>query len=83
MKHFLGWIKHWKSIQSMSIHYSAKVIIDSKHKGDCLRGLNKYNEALPWLDKALTIDPNHGTSLGSKGLDHNMISLNPKGIEEI
>ncbi|CAD8209482.1 unnamed protein product [Paramecium pentaurelia] len=36
-------------------------------KGDCLRGLTKFEDAITWYDKALIIDTKHINSFGGKG----------------
>ena len=37
-------------------------------KGNALIGLGKYNEVIPFLDKALAINPNFVAALNNKGL---------------
>lgn len=41
----------------------------------CLYCLNKYEDAITWMDNAISIDPKYADSLGNKGrLNHDYIN---------
>ncbi|CAD8080918.1 unnamed protein product [Paramecium primaurelia] len=66
-RHLNGIKKHLISIHNMFIHQMEKVNLIQLIKGECLRGMNDYQQALEWYQKALDINPQYVYSLNGKG----------------
>ncbi|CAD8080916.1 unnamed protein product [Paramecium primaurelia] len=65
-RHLNGIKKHLISIHNMFIHQMEKVNLIQLIKGECLRLMNDYQQALEWYQKALDINPQYVQSLHGK-----------------